>query len=97
MVIILRYTHEYNIYSLLHIVDYRFGQMNDLVIIQTTQGLAKYLMSDTDSTCSVRNNILFISLSRKEEIIYVIKFILFLINYVIAPFAGEINGSCDRI
>jgi len=31
-----------------------FGQMNDLVIIQTTQGLAHYLLSETNPTIPVR-------------------------------------------
>ena len=37
---------------------FRFGQMNDLVIIQTTQGLAEYLLSEADLNTSVSIKIL---------------------------------------
>ena len=37
----------------LELTNFRFGQMNDLVIIQTTQGLAKYLLSQMNSTTPV--------------------------------------------
>ena len=38
--------------------NFRFGQMNDLVIIQTTQGLAQYLLSETNPTIPVSFDLL---------------------------------------
>ena len=38
--------------------NFRFGQMNDLVIIQTTQGLAQYLLSETNPAIPVSFDLL---------------------------------------